>query len=209
MEWPYFALGGVGGGGELLHASGFLLDSRLISNYQIESQVILYMYVCIMIRDWNKLKKQDVILVGICLLLHLGTHPVFWLIILVLKDRQCTSNFGIILNCFCIISLLKNIFGMFQSNPVAPIQSWVKPRDISKQASGFWNWLNYCKRELYSQASTLTQRPSKIRRTTRPESVTCDRHATYVLQCTALVTLRAAHAKYGETRCTISSCLPL
>ena len=53
------------------------------------------------------------------------------------------------------------------------------------------------------------QRPSKIRRITRPESVTRDRRATYVLPCTALLTLRAAHAKYGETRCTISSCLAL
>ena len=55
----------------------------------------------------------------------------------------------------------------------------------------------------------LGQRPSKIRRITRPESVTRDRRATYVLPCTALLTLRAAHAKYGETRCTISSCLAL
>ena len=33
--------------------------------------------------------------------------------------------------------------------------------------------------------------------------------AAYLLACIALLTLRAAHAKYGETRCTISSCLAL
>ena len=54
----------------------------------------------------------------------------------------------------------------------------------------------------------LYQRPSKIRRITTPESVSRDRRATYVLPCTALLTLRAAHAKYGETR-SLSSCLAL
>ena len=33
--------------------------------------------------------------------------------------------------------------------------------------------------------------------------------AAYLVACIALLTLRAAHAKYGETRCTISSCLAL
>ena len=33
--------------------------------------------------------------------------------------------------------------------------------------------------------------------------------AAYLLACIALLTLRAAHAKYAEIRCTISSCLAL
>ena len=59
--------------------------------------------------------------------------------------------------------------------------------------------------------SVYNQRPYRLRQGAIGTSYG-DWHcsgATYLVAGIALLTLRAAHAKYGETRCTISSCLAL